>query len=253
LALQLAYRGFERHEPFVYALWQRDRNREARFQPLQAFDYDSFYFGLGSTGEFLKGLRYTTEWVYQSGHSFGHARFLHDNDIEAWAVHAELEYLFPGRRKARTSIEYLFGSGDAGRLASPTNTIGGNRGDSTDTGFIGFGYRDTGLSFAPRYSNLHLWRAGASYYPWPTHETLSGLQLGADWYLYHKHHRAAAVSDPTANVGSGYLGWEMDYYVNWRIAADVAWTARGGIFFPGRAFSDRTTRTFVLVGVTWSF
>ena len=237
----------------MYALWQRDRHREAVFQPLQAFDYDSFYFGLGATGEWAKGWRYATEWVYQRGHRFGQQRFLRDNDIEAWAIDAELEYLFPGEHKARTSIEYLFGSGDADRLASPTNTVGGNLGDHKDTSFIGFGYRDTGLAFAPRYSNLHMGRVGVSYYPWPRHDRFRELQLGTDWYVYHKHHRAAAVSDPTANVGSGYLGWEMDYYANWRVAADMAWTARGGVFFPGQAFSDRTTRTFFLIGLTWSF
>jgi len=41
---------------------------------------------------------------------------------------------------------------------------GGNtRGD--DTSFVGFGYRDTGLSFAPRLSNIHVWRLGASFIP----------------------------------------------------------------------------------------
>jgi hypothetical protein len=37
------------------------------------------------------------------------------------------------------------------------------------------------------------------------------------------------------------------------LTSDLAWTARFGSFFPGKAYSDRTTRTFVLVGVTYSF
>ena len=41
--------------------------------------------------------------------------------------------------------------------------------------------------------------------------------------------------------------------MNWRVDADLAWTARLGAFFPGKAFSDRTTRTVLLVGMTWSF
>ncbi|MGB2987835.1 MAG: hypothetical protein WBE26_18355 [Phycisphaerae bacterium] len=250
---QVKYLGLERHEPFMYALWQRDRNREALFQPFQRYDYDSFYLGIGSMGEVVKGLRYAAECVYETGRSFGHGQFLHDNDISAWAVQAELEYLFPGKHKAKASIEYLFGSGDSDRFASPTNTAGGNVGHFADTSFIGFGYRDTGLSFAPRYSNLHMWRAGASCYPWPKHDRLRHLELGTDWYLYHKHHRDAAVSDPTAYVRSGYLGWEMDYYVNHQVTADVSWTARWGVFFPGSAFGDCSPRTFFLVGLTWSF
>ena len=79
------------------------------------------------------------------------------------------------------------------------------------------------------------------------------MELGTDWFLYHKHHRDGAVSDFTANVQSGYLGWEMDYFANWKIASDVSWTVRYGLFFPGSAFSDRTTRTFLLTGVSWNF
>jgi hypothetical protein len=41
--------------------------------------------------------------------------------------------------------------------------------------------------------------------------------------------------------------------VNWRITSDVSWTARLGTFFPGNSFSDETTRTFFLTGVTYSF
>ncbi len=253
LGAQIKYLGFERHEPFLYTFRQRDHNRETAFQPFQKFDYDSSYVGLGSTGEFGKGLRYTTEWIYETGRSFGHRQFLHDNDIDAWAVQTQLEYLFPGEHRARASVEYLFGSGDPDRPVSPTNTVGSNYGDRDDTGFVGFGYRDTGLSFAPRYGNLHMWRAGASCYPWPDHSRLKRFELGTDWYLYYKHHRYAAVSDPTADRRSGYLGWEMDYYANWRITGDLAWTARLGVFFPGRAFSNRGTRSFFLVGMTWSF
>jgi hypothetical protein len=234
-------------------LWQRDRNREAVFRPFRTYDYDSFYLGFGSTGELFKGLRYSAEGVYETGRSFSERLFLSDSDIDAWAMLVELEYLFPGKHKARASLEYLLGSGDPDRVFSPTNTEGGAVGDSKDSSFIGFGYRDTGLSFAPRYSNLHMWRLGASCYPWPDRRRFRRLELGTDWYVYYKHHRAGAVSDPTANVGSAYLGWEMDYYANWQMAADLAWTARCGIFFPGNAFDDRGTRTFLLIGLTWSF
>ena len=98
-----------------------------------------------------------------------------------------------------------------------------------------------------------MWRVGGSFHPWPRDERLRRLEVGTDWYLYQKHHASAAVSDPTAAVGSGYLGWEMDYFLNWRVTSDLAWTARFGAFFPGDAFDDQTTRTFLLLGMTWSF
>jgi len=253
LGAELRYRGFERHRPFAYAFWQRDQNSDNRFTPLQNFDYDSSYFGLGSSGELSPRLRYSTEWVLERGTSWGHRQFLYSNDIRAWALDAQLEYLWPGKHKPRASVEFLFGSGDGDRFASPTDSVGGNLGDNTDTSFVGFGYRDTGLAFAPRYSNLEMWRAGASWFPRPDDPRFREFELGTDWFLYYKNHRDGAVSDATADLNSGYLGWEMDYFANWRITSDLAWTTRLGVFFPGQAFSDRTTRTFLLFGVTYSF
>jgi len=250
---QLEYTGMEKHRPFVYVLWQRDRNREHRFQPFRRFGYDSFYLGLGSTGEWVEGLHYESEFVYEGGHSHNSRAILRRNNIQAWAVRTELEYLYPGKHKARTSLEYLFASGDADRRNSPTDTIGGNRGDFHDNSFIAFGYLDTGLVLAPRYSNLHMWRAGASFYPLPDDDRFSRLEAGSDWYLFYKHHEAGAISDRTGSVGAGYVGWEMDYHLNWKVTSDLAWTTRMGVFFPGQAFADRTTRTFLLVGMTWSF
>lgn len=250
---QLKYRGFERHEPFLYTVWQHDRNHEAVYQPLQNYDYDSFYAGIGSIGELANRLRYETELVFESGSSYGDRRFLRTNDISAWAYQAQLEYLFAGKYKPRASIEYIFGSGDADRIGSPTNTVGGNRNDFDDTSFVGFGYRNTGLAFAPRYSNLHMLRAGSSFFPCPDHRYLSQMELGTDWFLFHKHHENAAVSDPTATVQDGYLGWEMDYFANWQVTADLTWTARFGLFFPGDSFDDESMRPFFLVGLTYSF
>lgn len=253
LGAQLRYRRPEKHDPFLYVLYQKDRNSERTWRPLQRFDYDSLYTGIGSTGELVRRLRYETEFVIEAGESYGDRRFLKPNDILAYAFQAQLEYLFPGERRTRASVEYLFGSGDGDRVLSPTNSIGGNTRDFDDSGFVAFGFRDTGLAFAPRYSNLHMWRAGGSFYPWPKDRLLAQLELGADAYLFHKHHGDGAVSDPTADLRSGYLGWEVDCYANWQVTHDLAWTTRLGAFFPGSAFDDRTTRTFLLMGMTWSF
>ncbi|GMV96078.1 MAG: hypothetical protein AMXMBFR83_04470 [Phycisphaerae bacterium] len=249
---QLEYTGLQKHTPFVYGLINKDQKTEHPWVPMQNFDYDTWYVGVGSRGELLDNLRYSTEWVWEGGESFGDRHFLTTSDVEAWAFDFLLEYLSRRAMKPRIWAEYMFASGDGGRYASPTNAIGGNTSED-DTGFSAFGYRDTGLSFAPRLSNVHVWRAGAAFRPFENHEYLSNLEIGTDWFLYSKHHRDGAVSDPTANARSNYLGWEMDYFLNWRITADLAWTTRFGTFFPGKGFDDATTRTFFLTGVTYSF
>lgn len=249
---QISYTGMEKHRPFVYFYYTEDQLTESRPVVLfQDFDYDSWYIGLGQNGELLKNLYYSTEWVYQGGHSQRDRR-LGQARIDAWAFDAMLEYLSQAKTKPRFLLEYMFASGDGDRRYSPTDTFGGNvRGD--DTSFSGFGYRDTGLALAPRLSNVHVWRAGAAFRPLEEIRGLENLELGTDWFLYWKHHRHGAISDFTADRGSGYVGWEMDYHLTWRITSDLALTTRFGSFFPGKAFDDQTTRTFFLTGVTWSF
>lgn len=251
--IQERYLGFDKHTPFVYIAWQDDHTSEDPPNYLQNYEYDSRYIGWGSTGELVKNLRYSTEWVLERGSSYGDNRFLHTDEIKAWGFDQRLDYYFQHETKPVLSLQYMFGSGDRDRLGSPTNAEGGNRGDYVDNSFVGFGFRDTGIAFAPRMSNIHVWRAGGAFRPLPKVEVAKDLELGTDWYLFWKHHRAAAVSDFTADEQSGYLGWEMDYYANYRITSDLSWTLRFGTFFPGDAFSDQTTRTFLLTGLSWSF
>lgn len=254
--VQVRYLGFENHRPFFYWMKQNDKANESRFYhpfpDFQDFSYDSEYFGFGSEGQLIKDLRYSTEWVIENGKSYGDRMFYRQNDIHAWAFDILLEYLPKWKLTPRFLFEYMFASGDPDRFGSPTNAIGGNtKGD--DKSFVGFGYRDTGLAFAPRLSNINIWRLGASFYPFEEVQALEKLELGTDWFLYAKNHSEGAVSDPLAGNASSYLGWEMDYFANWRLTSDLAVTARLGAFFPGQAFEDKTCRTFFLTGVTWSF
>ncbi|MFQ5429317.1 MAG: alginate export family protein [Phycisphaerae bacterium] len=247
------YKGWSEHEPFVYVVWQEDHTEEDPPNLLQQYRYNSRYIGWGSTGELVDNLRYSTEWVIERGRSYGDRRFIKRNKIRAWGFDNRLDYFFRHKTKPVLSAEWMFASGDAGRLGSPTNAAGGNRGDFVDHSFVGFGFRDTGIAFSPRLSNIHVWRLGGTFRPFPDVECVKDLEVGTDWYLYYKNRAKSAVSDGLANLQSGYLGWEMDYFANYRIVSDLSWTIRFGTFFPGRAFSDRTTRTFLLTGVTWSF
>lgn len=250
---QVELTSLEKHVPFFYGFVNKDQKTEHPWVPLQEYDYDSWYLGAGSHGELpIRNLRYSTEIVYEGGESYGHRRFLASNDVEAWAFDFLLDYLMQRPWHPRITGEYMFASGDGNRYGSPTNAVGGNRrGD--DTSFVGFGYRDTGLAFAPRLSNVHVWRLGTAVKPLEEIEQFRNLEVGTDWFLYCKHHGTGAVSDPTADQRSNFLGWEMDYFLNWRLTSDLSWTTRFGTFFPGASYSDQTTRTFLLTGVVYSF
>jgi hypothetical protein len=251
--IQERFTGFDKHTPFFYIAWQDDNTSEDPPDYLQNYRYDSRYIGFGSTGELIENLRYSTEWVIERGYSYGNERFLHKDNIKAWGFDNLLEYYFKHETKPTVAVEYMYGSGDNDRLGSPTNAEGGNRNDYVDKSFVGFGFRDTGISFAPRLANVHVWRLGGSFIPLAKVEAARNLELGTDYYLYAKDQSDAAVSDSLADRAAGYLGWEMDYYMNYRVTSDLSFTVRYGVFFPGTAFSDQSNRTFLLTGLSWSF
>ena len=253
LGVQLNYEGFKNHKLFSYALWNDDYTDERPTNIFQNYSYDTRYFGLGARGSLAHNFNYWTEWVYEGGQSYGDGDFLHRDTVDAWAWNAGLEYLWDCATKPYIAFEYMFAGGDADRLYSPTSASGGNYGDAHDTGFAGFGFRDTGIAAAPTLSNLHILRLGGGCAPLEKIEICRDLEIGTNWFLYHKHHRRGAISDATAGQFSGYAGWEMDYFINWRFASDLSWTLRWGAFFPGDAFQDQSMRNFVFTGMTWSF
>lgn len=251
--VQVTYEGFQKHRPFVYALWNDDYTDERPKDPLQNYSYDTQYFGIGSRGSIIRNLNYWGEFVWESGRSYGDGNFLTRDHVKAWGWDIGVEYLWDTRMRPRVMAQYMFGSGDPDRLFSPTNAAGGNRRDRKDSSFNAFGYRDTGIASALVPSNLHIWKAGASFVPFEDVEFLRDMELGTNWFLYHKHHSRAAISDPTAGQFAGYVGWEMDYFINWRLSSDLSWTMRLGSFFPGDAFQSQSTRNFFFTGLTWSF
>jgi hypothetical protein len=254
--LQTRYTGLAHHEPFAYYVWQKDRQNDGNpLIQLQQWRYNSEYVGIGSTGQLFRNWRYSGEMVYEVGDSYANRTIWHKDDISAYGWDYEVDYLAPWKTHPKFSLEYMFASGDADRIFSPSNSIGGNRAFTKDTGFNGFGYRNTGLVFAPDLSNIHIWRLGGSFFPLESHrcDLLKKLELGTDYFIYNKNKQDGAVSDALADEQSGFLGWEMDYYVNWRFTSDLSWTARYGNFFPGASFSDKSMRYFFLTGITWSF
>jgi hypothetical protein len=142
-------------------------------------------------------------------------------------------------------------TGDRDRGNSST-TFNGNRPETKDFAFNGFGLLNTGLAFAPEVSNLMAFRLGASTYPFADVSMFRRLQVGTDFFLFNKFQRHGAFDERTAN--RHYLGVEPDFYLNWQITSDVTLAMRYGIFFPGNTLVQHDApRQFLYTGVTFAF
>ena len=250
---QASYR-FSHHEPYVYYLWQEDRTRPWGGDQTQEYSYDSRYLGGGSKGSLLlQNLRYGAELVFETGKSAPEGSAHELERIHAMGLDMLLEYLFDVAKHPKLMVEYMFGSGDPDRRLSSSSTIGGNLIGTKDTAFNAFGYRDTGLAFAPRISNIDIWVLGASFLPLEHMELFRRMEVGTKVFFYNKDIARGPISDTPASKHSRWLGWEWDVYVNWRITSDLAWTIRYGAFQEGAAYEGEGTREFVYTGLTYSF
>lgn len=251
---QLTYAGFDDHRPFAYFLSNHDNTDPWGADPFQSYDYSSRYVGVGSEGTLLlPHLRYQAEIVGEWGKTYSRCATTGRDDIRAMAMDVMLEYLFQTRTHPRVMVEYIYGSGDDDRFTSATATVGGNQAGTIDRAFNAFGFRDTGIAFAPRISNLHIYVAGASFFPLEGHPLFKKLEVGSKVFFYHKAAKSGPISDTTGVNDARCVGWEWDIFCNWRISSDVAWTIRYGAFRPGESFDDRSCRQFLYTGVTYSF
>lgn len=262
------YRGSENHRPFVYALAQRDMNDDdfetfvggGGEQYPTKFEYNSYYIGVGSTGNFGTNLYYSIEAVFETGRgqsntfdpASGAPVDQREENINAWAGVASLSYLLGDERETRFDLEVIAGTGDDDRLNS-SDTFGGNQPGTDDNSFNAFGLLNTGLAVGFEPANLLSLRFGVSMAPAPEVEWLRGLRLSVDGFLFHKIDRDAPVSVNTDN--SSYIGAEIDVGIDWRITSDVFGTLRYGIFFPGDAMpsGEDDNRQFLYAGVTYVF
>ncbi len=271
---KLTYLGFENHKPFVYALVQRDFNDDdfgvitigATAFPT-AFNYDSEYFAIGSTGKLMPRLGYELEAVYQTGETNSNSFVLvagvptpiglvlgdqTRDDIEAWAVRTELTYYFFDDAKSQIELETIFASGDDDRALDTSNTFGGNRPNTHDKAFNAFGFANTGLAFAAPVSNLAMVRLGGSTFPLRESDLFRDMQVGVDFFVYNKLDSGAPIDEATSN--NHFLGVEADVYANWRVTSDFGVFVRYGVYFPGTAVSaDNDERHYLYAGVAYAF
>jgi hypothetical protein len=237
------------HRVYGMLLVERDYNREQI--AAQEWDYNANYLGLGGRGTIVEGWGYSAEAVYEFGRSAATGSTQLES-ISAFAFLATTDYHFRGEAEASVLLQYMYGSGDADR-SSVTDQAAGNRAGTTDTGFLSFGFVQTGYSLFPRVSNIHILRLGGSLRPLASSELFHKLEVGLYGYLYRKVKSAASISDSRAFLDSADVGQEVDLSLRWRILSDLGFTLNYGIFFPGKAYTDDSPRNFFSAGLTYTF
>ena len=252
---EIELQGFQKHRPFAYALRAIDRT-DTPTGSAQLYGYDAWYFGVGS-----RGILWNPNWTYAGEVVWEHGRGYADvltgpgpnalEDIEAFAADVQINHYLGGVHKPRFSAQYTFASGDDDRTR-PSDTASGNVWGSNDYGFNAFGFRYTGYSFAPVVTNIHVLRFGFAFLPFPESEAFDNLEIGADVFGYAGA-QTGGVSDISAGTGSRSLGYEADTHIYWRIVSDLSLVVRYGVFMPGEAFLDGTSRHSLYTGVTLSF
>lgn len=255
------------HRPYIYALGQRDHNSDDTSvnnvngtDVTTVYDYDSYYIGAGSVGALTDRLAYGIEAVFEGGRTKsnsaavdGDGNFIPQttDDIHAWALDAQLNYLFPDPQRTRLSGEVILASGDDDRQIT-SSTFGGNQPGTRDTAFNAFGLLNTGLAFAPTVSNIIVARGGISLFPFPEVKPLQRLQIGSDLFAFFKLDANAPIDEATTD--DSFLGFEPDVFLNWQITSDVTLALRYGAFVPGDAIvNDGKIRQFFYAGVTFAF
>ncbi len=263
---QIEYEGFDHWKPYFYAVVERDRSEESPEDPGQEFDYDSEYYGWGLQGEAMfecrearwgiPNLQYFAEFIVERGDSFGIDATESQDPIRSWAMDVGLVYYGKGSTKPRYLVEFAQATGDSNR-SSPQNTAIGNAAGTTDRGFLGFGFLNTGFSFAPLFANLEFARVAASCRPCPeTHWwNLKELEIGASCFAFWRPEEDGGISDIRADVsGHHYLGSEVDFYATWRLSTDLYLMTNYGTFFPDTgSFSVERSRQFLSFSLVWLF
>jgi alginate export protein len=237
------------HRVYLMALVERDFNDESN--TFQKWDYNATYIGVGGRGTVIEDLGYAAEAVVEFGTVPG-AGSQKTDAIQAFALTLALDYAWRVDTSPTFVLEYMFATGDKDR-GSVTEVAAGNRSGTKDTGFLAFGFVQTGFALFPRLSNLHILRVGGSFHPLESVEEARTLEFGAFFYLYRKVQSAEPISDPRSFVDDSDVGTEVDLLVRWRILSDLGISLNYGVFMPGGAYDETSNRNFFSAGLTYSF
>ncbi len=259
---EVSYKGFKKHVPYLFALIQEDHSGENIEDLGQDYEYDSRYYGIGSRGQITNSLYYSIEGIMEDGKSYPEAGTATDGTglagspdtehIDAWALAAFIHYSFNVVTHPNLSAGYAFGTGDSDRSAKVVTTTPGNREGTTDRNFLNFGYIDTGLSLAPRLSNLQMIKFGLSMTPLE-YVKKRNVKLDANFFLFRKDKKEAEISDNRAVWPRRNIGKELDISVVWNVFSDLNVSVDYGRFYPGGAYYYDEARDNIGLTILYQF
>ncbi|MBN2453478.1 MAG: alginate export family protein [Candidatus Omnitrophica bacterium] len=226
---------------YTFGLIQDDCTQKDPDTMTQNYTYDSQYIGLGVTGRVGKAFSYWGEIVKEYGSSYvdvSRAYIPAVKDVDAWAFDVGASYKLDIYSHPTFGAEIAHGSGDSERYRV-TNTVGGNV-SGRDTNFMYFGVFSAGYSFAPRISNMYIYKIEGSFKPVEFIPHIGkNIAMGSKYYIYAKDEPNGGIYDPYAVAPSRYVGGELDLFAHYKAYENLYFTVHCGIFFPGKAFPDR--------------
>jgi hypothetical protein len=240
--------------PYFFFVIQRDGNPDVPTVPLQKFDWNSEYWGVGARGNILvPQLTFTGELVIETGRRFASLVTTTRESIHGWAFIGEAAYKLDHPISPQATFTYMFATGDSDRIFVP-NTLLGNAAGTSDRTFTAFGYVPTGFLFNPILANLHIRRLAFAAQPIsPEGFGARQLDVGLEFFHYEKAKRGGGISDPFMNLNHTNVGWEIDAYAYLTAFSDVTVMLRCGYFSPEAEPQLQSGREFFLMSLVLSF
>jgi hypothetical protein len=240
---------FANQTAYILALAQIDRGKEGSTVKSR---YQSQYYGVGMKGVPADRLDYVIEGIYETGKSY-----LLNTDkskrVSARAAFVSLNYYVDLTGKPALNVQYAYASGDKDRTdatLSNANTSG------SDNGFVPFGSFNGGLALRPSLSNLHVFRAGASIFPFAGVDSprINRMNIGVKYSYYRKDKAEGVIGAGEAGGSSRGVGQAFDVNLRWKFYSDTEIFALYGIFLPGPAYPDsEKKRQTMIAGLILEF
>ncbi|MBI4179535.1 alginate export family protein [bacterium] len=231
-----------------------DRNVATADGSGQIHQYDSLYYGLGFSGSLTSRLSYWSQYLMSTGKTysaFATTASTSKINVDGGAYDIGLRYFFPTALAPTLYMEYAAGSGDADADSTATSTTGGST-LGKDQRFISFGGLSLGYALSPQLINIKVFKFGGSIKPfgWSGSRLWQELVVQPTFYSYSKDKASGATSDPLATQPSSKIGSEFDLTIAWRLAGDLKYQFRYGVFSPGASYLTKATEKYLKLKVS---